>query len=181
MNPTIEVVSAHINICGRRFIDAFSPSATVGSPPENRILAHATKAVLKNGWYITGDIASINRDGSIQLQGRLSRFSKIAGEMVPHGAVEEALYQETGTDSSQLAVMGVPDEARGEKLVVLFTELPKEINEVIDTLRNNGLPNLWIPKPQNFIKIEEIPLLGSGKIDLKALKDLAIKMVGEID
>ncbi|WDE98432.1 MFS transporter [Lentisphaera profundi] len=140
-----------------------------------------TKAVLKNGWYITGDIASINRDGSIQLQGRLSRFSKIAGEMVPHGAVEEALYQETGTDSSQLAVMGVPDEARGEKLVVLFTALPKEINDLIDTLRNNGLPNLWIPKPQNFIKIEEIPLLGSGKIDLKALKDLAIKMVGGID
>jgi acyl-[acyl-carrier-protein]-phospholipid O-acyltransferase / long-chain-fatty-acid--[acyl-carrier-protein] ligase len=136
-----------------------------------------TNAVLKNGWYISGDIASIHRDGSIQLQGRLSRFSKIAGEMVPHGAVEEALHEAANTDPSQLAVMGVPDEARGEKLIVLFTELDKEVTQIIEALRSHGLPNLWIPRPQNFIQIEEIPLLGSGKVDLKALKDLAIKMV----
>ena len=97
--------------------------------------------------------------------------------MVPHGAVEEAIHQEAGSDPSQLAVMGVPDPQRGEKLIVLYTELTKDIDKIIEGLRSLGLPNLWIPRPQNFIQIEEIPLLGSGKVDLKGLKDLAIKMV----
>ena len=136
-----------------------------------------TEAALKNGWYITGDIASINRDGSIELEGRLSRFSKIAGEMVPHGAVEEAISQESNSDPTQMAVMGVPDDARGEKLVVLYTELGMDIDQIIKALRQRGIPNLWIPRPQNFFKITEIPLLGSGKLDLKGLKDLAISKV----
>ena len=132
-----------------------------------------TAEVMRENWYISGDMAKIEKDGSIQLTGRLSRFSKIAGEMVPHGAIEEAIHLALESESPEVAVVGLPDPSRGEKLIILHTELSLENDKLIEALRERGLPNLWIPKAQNFKKIDEIPLLGSGKVDLKAIKTLA--------
>ncbi|NUO14975.1 MAG: MFS transporter [Planctomycetaceae bacterium] len=132
-----------------------------------------TTAAFRDGWYITGDIARIDEDGFIYITGRLSRFSKIGGEMVPHGKVEDALCEAAGMDERVFAVTGVPDDKKGEKLAVLHTIDPARIPAVIDEMTKRGLPNLFIPKANHFIKVENLPMLGSGKLDLRALKKIA--------
>ncbi len=135
-----------------------------------------TAAVIRDGWYTTGDIAMIDRQGYIRITGRESRFSKIGGEMVPHIRVEEALGQAMSLDEEKVsvAVTGVPDERKGERLVVLHTGLPKPAEEVCRALSGVGLPPLWVPSPDSFYQVDEIPLLGTGKVDLRRLKDLAL-------
>ncbi|MBO5761925.1 MAG: MFS transporter [Lentisphaeria bacterium] len=138
-----------------------------------------TKEVLKDNWYITGDIARMDNNGFITLTGRLSRFSKIAGEMVPHELVERELNNILLLDERLLAVCGAPDSKRGEKLLVFYTDRERiKPNELIRKLREKGIPNLWIPKEENFVHIESLPMLGSGKLDLSNLANLA-KTLGE--
>ena len=134
-----------------------------------------TAEVLKDGWYDTGDIAKIDPDGRIFITGRLSRFSKIGGEMVPHELVEEAVNRILGGEERRAAVAGAPDPKKGEKLVVLLAENAEmEPEEIVKALRSDdSIPNLWIPKPGDFVAVPAIPLLGSGKLDLRALKKLA--------
>ncbi len=134
-----------------------------------------TAEVLRDGWYSTGDMAQIDSDGFITLTGRLSRFSKIGGEMVPHLAVEEALAQALGADEDEplVAVTAVPDEAKGERLVVFHRPLTRSPAELCRELAQRGLPNLWIPSPFCFFQVDALPLLGTGKIDLQALARLA--------
>jgi len=130
-----------------------------------------TDEVIKNGWYNTGDIAKVDSKGYIYITGRLSRFSKIGGEMVPHEVVEQAIADIVKSDNRVLAVVGAPDKKKGEKLIVPYSELRISPEEIIAELRQRAvIPNLWIPKKENFIKIEEIPLLGSSKLDLPTLK-----------
>ncbi len=138
-----------------------------------------TGRVVKDGWYCTGDIARIDADGFITLTGRQSRFSKIGGEMVPHVTIEEALNRELGAeDGAVLAVVAaVPDAKKGERLVVLHLPTSRDPFEVGKKLAESGLPNLWIPSPDSFFEIEEIPVLGSGKLDLKRLGDVAREKV----
>ena len=133
-----------------------------------------TSDVLRDGWYETGDIASVDEDGFITITGRLSRFSKIAGEMVPHGKVEESLHQLLGLTevAETLAVVGLPDERKGEKLVVLHTLDEDQMDVLQEKLKQSNLPNLWIPDPSAFHRIDAIPVLGSGKMDLRTLKTL---------
>ncbi|MCM8527629.1 MAG: AMP-binding protein, partial [Lentisphaeraceae bacterium] len=133
-----------------------------------------TAAVLKDGWYNTGDLGSIDSHGYIMLTGRMSRFSKIAGEMVPHGAVEEAIHEALETEDIKAVVVGKPDEAKGEKLVVFHLPLDKPVSDLIQAMKDKGIPSLWIPKSRDFVEISEIPLLGSGKLDLQKVKELAI-------
>ena len=130
-----------------------------------------TAAVLRDGWYRTGDIARIDSDGFVSITDRLSRFSKIGGEMVPHGAIEEELQRVLGLSTQVLAVTAVPDEKRGEKLVVLHTPEAGGEEKLRAALAQSTLPNLW--KPGDFLAIEKLPLLGTGKLDLRALKQLA--------
>lgn len=133
-----------------------------------------TAQVLKDNYYITGDIARMDNDGFITLTGRLSRFSKIAGEMVPHELVERELNNILQLDERLLAVCGAPDSKRGEKLLVFYTSKEKiKPEELVKTLREKGIPNLWIPKAENFIYIPALPMLGSGKLDLSNLANLA--------
>jgi acyl-[acyl-carrier-protein]-phospholipid O-acyltransferase/long-chain-fatty-acid--[acyl-carrier-protein] ligase len=132
-----------------------------------------TKEVIKDGWYSTGDIAKINDDGFITITDRLSRFSKIGGEMVPHIKIEEAIHNFLNSPEQVCVVAAVPDDKRGEKIIVLHT-VDLDIPAVLDGLRKSGLPNLWIPDADAFRKIEAIPLLGSGKLDLGAIKKLII-------
>jgi len=135
--------------------------------------------VIRDGWYITGDIARMDKNGFITITGRLSRFSKIAGEMVPHELVEREINAILQPDERLVAVTGVADEVRGEKLVVFYTDerlLAPE--QLVRALRQRQIPNLWIPKAEDFIKVDAIPLLGSGKLDLNALNELAKRFAG---
>ncbi|HEY2841449.1 MAG TPA: AMP-binding protein [Pirellulales bacterium] len=139
-----------------------------------------TAKVIKDGWYNTGDVGMVLPDGSIQITGRQSRFSKIGGEMVPHIKIEELLQKILGSDPDEVkvAVTGVPDASRGERLVVLYTELTKTPDTICRELSAAGLPNIWIPSPDSFCQVEAIPVLGTGKLDLKGLHDLAMSRFG---
>lgn len=134
-----------------------------------------TAGVMDDGWYRTGDIAFIDSDGFITITGRESRFSKIGGEMVPHIKIEETLAAVIGAGEDELraAVTAVPDPRKGERLVVVHTALEKPPHQICKELQEAGLPPLWIPSPDSFIQVEQIPILGTGKLDLKALKALA--------
>jgi len=142
-----------------------------------------TAEVIEDGWYKTGDIARIDEDGFISITDRLSRFSKIGGEMVPHIAVEEAICDALGIGASEhvCVVTSVPDERKGERLAVLHTRLPMPIDELCDKLKETGLPNLWVPRRDMFHEIGAIPLLGSGKIALGEAKRIAAEVFGPDD
>ena len=132
-----------------------------------------TAEVLKDGWYDTGDIVRIDDDGFIWIEGRLSRFSKIAGEMVPHGNVEQTLHELAELTDQVFAVTGVPDDKKGERLVVLHTADKELLELVISKLSEADIPNLWKPKPDQFLAVDALPYLGSGKLDLKELQRMA--------
>jgi acyl-[acyl-carrier-protein]-phospholipid O-acyltransferase/long-chain-fatty-acid--[acyl-carrier-protein] ligase len=136
-----------------------------------------TAEVIRDGWYITGDIATIDEDGFIRLTDRVSRFSKIAGEMVPHIRIEEAISEILG--DAPAAVAAVPDESRGERLVAFYTS-PDVLPETLwSKLCESSLPKLWVPKRDNLYRVDAIPLLGTGKVDLKRVRALALEMAGD--
>ena len=138
-----------------------------------------TANVMRDGWYITGDIALVDDDGFLTITDRLSRFSKIGGEMVPHGKVEEALQQAAGTDIQVFAVTGIPDDRKGEQLAVLHTLEESRIPEILEKLMAIGLPNLFMPPRGNFVKVEALPVLGTGKMDLRRLKQIAMERLAK--
>jgi acyl-[acyl-carrier-protein]-phospholipid O-acyltransferase/long-chain-fatty-acid--[acyl-carrier-protein] ligase len=131
------------------------------------------KALTPDGWYRTGDLARMDDDGFLYLAGRLSRFSKIGGEMVPHGTVEDALRKVLDLVHSaeiKVAVASAADPAKGEQLVVLHVD-DVDAEAIRSALAAEGLANLWIPKV--FKKVPVIPILGTGKLDLNKLRELA--------
>lgn len=137
--------------------------------------ADLTQQVMHEGWYITGDIAVIDENGFIKITDRIKRISKIGGEMIPHGRVEEALHEAAEEEAHVFTVTSVPDEAKGEKLVVLHTLEINQIGEILKKLIEKGLPNLYLPRADHFIKVETLPILGSGKIDLQLSKKIALE------
>jgi acyl-[acyl-carrier-protein]-phospholipid O-acyltransferase / long-chain-fatty-acid--[acyl-carrier-protein] ligase len=134
-----------------------------------------TAEALHDGWYITGDIATEDEDGFLTITDRLSRFSKIGGEMVPHIKVEEQLHEIAGATEQKFVVTAVPDGKKGERLVVLHLLQSAELKAVIEKLPQAGLPNLWIPRPNQFFTVEEFPHLGTGKLDLRRIRELALE------
>jgi acyl-[acyl-carrier-protein]-phospholipid O-acyltransferase/long-chain-fatty-acid--[acyl-carrier-protein] ligase len=134
-----------------------------------------TDQAMRDGWYVTGDIATLDEDGFLTITDRLSRFSKIGGEMVPHGRVEEALQEAAGADAQVFAVTSVPDEKKGERLAVLHTLDETRIPDILDMLAVQGLPNLFIPSRNSFVKVEALPVLGTGKLDLRGVKRIALE------
>jgi acyl-[acyl-carrier-protein]-phospholipid O-acyltransferase/long-chain-fatty-acid--[acyl-carrier-protein] ligase len=147
----------------------------------NRMLGYLrqperTAESLYEGWYITGDIALIDDEGFLRITDRLSRFSKIAGEMVPHLKVEEAIC--ALLDDAPCAVTAVPDEQRGERLVALYVAPEISPAQLWQRLNDTELPRLWIPKRDNLYPVDALPQLGTGKLDLRGLKDRALQLAG---
>jgi acyl-[acyl-carrier-protein]-phospholipid O-acyltransferase/long-chain-fatty-acid--[acyl-carrier-protein] ligase len=138
-----------------------------------------TAEVLRDGWYVTGDIATLDEEGFLQITDRLSRFSKIGGEMVPHVKVEEKLHEALGTTEIAFAVCGVPDPKKGERLVVLHTLPEPLLADLLKKLPQLGLPNLWIPRPNQFFRVETLPQLATGKMDLRSIRALAARFSAE--
>ncbi len=131
-----------------------------------------TKSVMYGDWYITGDIGNIDEDGFIQLIARQSRFSKIGGEMVPHIGVEEMIHNVLNAGDQVCVVTSVFDEKKGEKLVVLCV-VDLDSQDICKKMNESNIPKLWIPRNSDFHRIENIPLLGSGKFDLSAIRKIA--------
>jgi acyl-[acyl-carrier-protein]-phospholipid O-acyltransferase / long-chain-fatty-acid--[acyl-carrier-protein] ligase len=132
-----------------------------------------TAEVLKDGWYNTGDIATEDEDGFLRITDRLSRFSKIGGEMVPHIKVEEKLHELLGAEGQVLAVTAIPDEKKGERLVVIHTLRDDQLKDLLEKLSKSDLPALWRPRPDQFMYVEKLPYLGTGKLDLRKLREIA--------
>jgi len=137
-----------------------------------------TSEVIHDGWFNTGDVGRLDDDGFLYIEGRLSRFSKIGGEMVPHEVIEAAINKLLGLDQEterKIAVVGIPDKQKGEAIALLTTVCGETRDQECIALRyqlmDEGIPSLWCPKL--FIPVEEIPMLASGKLDLSACKQLA--------
>ena len=132
-----------------------------------------TDEVLQDGWYCTGDIACIDNDGFIKITGRLARFSKISGEMVPHIAIENVYHSAFDTNERLVAVTSVPDKRKGEELVVLHLADACQPDELHKIISESNLPNLYKPKRENYFAVDKMPTLGSGKLDLARIKQIA--------
>jgi len=131
---------------------------------------------------MTGDVGLVDEDGFIHITGRQSRFSKIGGEMVPHIQVEEALAKAIGPSDEggmQVAVTAVADEKKGERLIVLHTAIDKTPGQLRKALADEGLPNIYIPSEDSFHQVEEVPVLGTGKLDLRGIKKVAVDVFGK--
>jgi len=127
-----------------------------------------------NGWHDTGDIVAVDRDGFITIRGRAKRFAKIAGEMVSLGAVE-MLVQSLWPEERHAAV-AVPDKRRGERIVLVTTADDADPEELRAFGRKAGAAELMVPN--DIIKVDEIPVLGSGKTDYVSTRRLAIDRLG---
>jgi acyl-[acyl-carrier-protein]-phospholipid O-acyltransferase/long-chain-fatty-acid--[acyl-carrier-protein] ligase len=136
--------------------------------------AQATAAAFDGDWFVTGDLGRIDEDGYLFIEGRVSRFSKLGGEMVPHGRVEQEIAKAFGLDEAEsplVAVTGVDDEQKGEALVVL-TAVELDSAVIRERLMKAGLPVLWIPRV--VLRVDHIPCLASGKLDLQGLQQMAV-------
>ncbi len=138
-----------------------------------------TAEALKDGWYETGDIGRIDKEAFLQITDRVSRFSKIGGEMVPHGRVEDELtlalkrLNTSEQDALQVAVTALPDEKKGERLIVVHTRLEVEVDALLVELEQANLPRLFAPRARDFVEVEDLPYLGTGKLDLRRLREVA--------
>src|SRR4029453_5637407 len=134
-----------------------------------------TKAAFRDCWCVTGDLGRFDDDGFLFIEGRLSRFSKIGGEMVPHETVEQKILAALELQSKgdrTLAVTSVADPQKGEALVLLSTQRIDQA-KLRSQLHDTGVANLWIPKV--ILLVEQIPVLATGKLDLRRCSEIAEK------
>ncbi len=127
-----------------------------------------------DGWHDTGDIVSVDREGFIAIRGRAKRFAKIGGEMVSLGAVEmlvQALWPE-----EHHAAVSVPDKRKGERIILVTTAEQADAKALRQYGKKAGANELMVP--DGIVKIESMPLLGSGKTDYAAARRIALEKLG---
>jgi len=90
------------------------------------------------------------------------------------------LHKVLDVTEPRMVVTSVPDEQKGEKLVVLHIDIPVSLDEVLKRLRDSSLPRLWLPRKENFFQIPALPILGSGKLDLKRVKETAKRLASAV-
>lgn len=134
-----------------------------------------TAEAMKQGWYTTGDIAQIDDGGFIKIVDRLARFSKIGGEMVPHLRLETLIAELIG--EGQAMVTAVPDKKKGESLVVLLLQDALDPDALYHKLQAADLPKLWLPKKEHILTVEVLPVTGTGKLDLRQAKQIAVQQL----
>jgi acyl-[acyl-carrier-protein]-phospholipid O-acyltransferase/long-chain-fatty-acid--[acyl-carrier-protein] ligase len=171
---TAEVLLGDLLPSNEGRMDSPLPVTQTQSDPSTRSNALSHKPSSAK-WYVTGDVAAIDEDGFLQITDRLSRFSKIGGQMVPHIKIEEKLHELAGATEQTFIVAGVPDEKKGERLVVLHKLTGEKLALCLEKLAQCDLPNLWKPRADQFFPIENLPLLGTGKLDLRKVTELAQK------
>jgi acyl-[acyl-carrier-protein]-phospholipid O-acyltransferase/long-chain-fatty-acid--[acyl-carrier-protein] ligase len=137
-----------------------------------------TAAAIQDGWYNTEDLVTVDEDGFVFIQDRASRFSKIAGEQVSHLQVEQVCCSAVETTERVVAVTGIPDRTKGEELVVLYVPDKADVEKIIKAVNTSSLPNLWKPRRRNFIPVESIPVLATGKLDIHRLRSMAMEQTG---
>ncbi len=136
-----------------------------------------TKSVMHEGWYVTGDIAKIDQDGFVFIHDRLSRFSKIGGEMVPHMLIEDEIITKLKLPPHTIFIASAPDHKRGEQLVVIFIPEVVSKDQLRDIIHDSQIPNLWKPRRHNYLAIEKMPIAGSGKLDMRSLTKIAQEFI----
>lgn len=140
------------------------------------------KKIVDGGWYITGDLAFLDAEGFITITGREERFAKVGGEMVPLEKVEDELHLILKTNDKVFAVTALPDAKKGERIIVLHLALTDTTpRDVWKQLNERGLPNIYVPSQRDFYQVAELPILGSGKLDLKKCKQMAQDVAGAGD
>ncbi|MFI3243959.1 MAG: AMP-binding protein [Akkermansia sp.] len=173
--------SVELPLCEQGMIWFKGPNVFAGYIGQEQL----NREILQDGWFKTGDLGHVDLNGMLHLGGRRSRFSKVGGEMVPHElieqAVEEMLNEQNGpSEGRRIAIVGVPDKQKGEAVVMISSvhasQLAKALGEIREYLVGQGLPRLWVPR--EILPVEAIPMLATGKMDLKNCKILAYESLG---
>jgi acyl-[acyl-carrier-protein]-phospholipid O-acyltransferase/long-chain-fatty-acid--[acyl-carrier-protein] ligase len=126
----------------------------------------------KDGWYDTGDIVRFDSEGFVTIKGRAKRFAKVAGEMVPLGAIEDLVARVW--PSAMHAVVAIPDAKRGEQLVLITEQADAARAPLASAAREAGLPEIFIPRA--IVPVAKVPILGTGKIDYVSAGKMAAEL-----
>jgi acyl-[acyl-carrier-protein]-phospholipid O-acyltransferase/long-chain-fatty-acid--[acyl-carrier-protein] ligase len=137
--------------------------------------AAPARDVLDDGFYLSGDMASMDEDGFLTFTGRYTRVSRILGERVSHSALEEAIAYQLGMPDNPVAVVGHAADGRGESLWIFYQRGTLVPSHVVSGLARTGLKPPWLPAARQFVAVEEIPLLPTGIVDYRAL----VRVLGE--